>query len=108
MIQERLYKQKQKKNMLDRYSYKHIAVCTTEGKELGDHVELDSFRAVGLSPEGVIVPFVETLTTQLATENGFICQVCPYFWGDSIDCGKTIYVITSGKDYPIEVVNSWR
>ncbi len=93
------------KAILERLSYKYIMSATTIEE---DHkpLILDSSEVLGLTPDISCAPMGDTITTKLATEKGFICQVMPCYWGEAICLGNTIFVSTSDKNYPIRVVNT--
>ena len=93
------------KKLLECCSYNNI--ISAGSRQKSELLEIDSSEVLGLTLKGAILPMGDTITTQLETEKGFICQVNPYFWGESIYCGGTIYILTMDKEYPIKVVNSF-
>ena len=93
------------KKMLECCDYKYIlSSCTQKNKY--KPLIFNSYKILGLTFEKCCAVMGETLTTKLATEKGFICQLMPCFWLKPVYTGDTIFIVTSGENYPILVTNS--
>jgi len=98
------------KIMLERCDYKYIASSCTQNKKKHKPIIFNSGEVWGLTyDKHCIFPAGETMTTILATEKGFICQLLPGDWLVPVYTGDTIFLLTSGANaeyYPILVTNS--
>ena len=94
--------------LMERCDYKYMVIgCSCSSHSYVGGVKLHSSRVLGLSTEGAILPMGDTITTQLATEKGFICQLMPcYGWVDAVYRDKSAYVMTMANVYPIKIMNS--
>jgi len=95
------------KKMLERCDYKYIYSACTQNNKYEPFI-FNSYEVFGLTFKKYYLPMGDTLTTILATEKGFICQLMPCCWLGPVYTGDTIFVVTTGEYYPILVTNSPR
>lgn len=93
------------KVLLEKCDY--IRVVVSVDNEVGERVVYKGERIWGLSLSDWILPAGDSITTQLATEKGFICQVWASFWQENLEAGEQVFIISDeGVKFPINIINT--